>query len=120
MNKLMQVRKEYGEPFVEVVRGFARQRNSISLTAETLGFNKSYFYQLLDRFDLRKEFHPVGLEQRQECRGGTRQGARSIHRWKRPIEVNGILYYPGEPTYHYQMELRRKAREAERQRCSEG
>lgn len=67
MNKLMAVRKEFGEPFVDVVRGFAELGYSRSATAEILGFNLSYFRHLLTRFDLHKCF-PEQANMRRECK----------------------------------------------------
>lgn len=68
MNKLMAVRKEFGEPFVDVVRGFASMGYSRTATAEILGFNLSYFRQLLTRFDLHQHFLPQAA-MRKECKG---------------------------------------------------
>jgi len=68
MNKLMAVRKEFGEPFVDVVRGFAELGYSRTATAEILEFNLSYFRQILTRFDLHKHFPPQSA-MRDECKG---------------------------------------------------
>ncbi len=73
MNKLMAIRKEYGEPFVDVVRGYAELGYSRTFTAEVLGINLSYFRALCARFDLHKSFLPQG-EMRQECKGGSKGG----------------------------------------------
>lgn len=100
MTKIQQVRKEYGESFKEVVIGFAEQGNSKRLTAATLGINSSYFLKLLDRFELHGHFRPKG-EQRPECQGGWPKGKPNIAARRRPIEHNGMLWYPCEPTYKY-------------------
>ena len=100
MTKMMAIRKEYGEPFQEVVKGFAAMRYSKTATAQTLGFNLSYFRQLLTRFNLHDYFYPKGKEQNESCRAGNRPGCYNIHRWG-PLTVNGITWYPGEPTHHY-------------------
>ena len=101
MSKLLQTRREYGEPFVEVVKGFAEMRYSKSATASTLGYNLSYFRQLLTRFDLHKYFQPKGTAQNEACRGGAKKGVPNVHRWKLPIIHNGFTWHPSEPTYHY-------------------
>jgi hypothetical protein len=113
MNKLIAVRKEYGESFVDVVKGFAAQGNSRTLTARTLGFNLSYFRQLCSRFDLHKHFKPQG-EMRDECkqgnltgRGFPKGGARLYLR--APIVHKGITFVPGEPMHHYLFSRRKNA-----------
>ena len=68
-SKMLQVRKEYGESFQEVVKGFAEMGYSRSRVAETLEFNLSYFRELCTRFDLHKHFKQQG-EMRVECRRG--------------------------------------------------
>lgn len=68
MNKLMAIRLEYGEPFVDVVRGFAEMGYSQRATAEILCLSRAYFRELLGRFDLRKHFLPQA-QMRSECRG---------------------------------------------------
>lgn len=69
MNKLIAVRKEYGEPFTDVVRGFAEMGYSRRAVADVLGFNLSYFRQVLTRFDLHRHFQPQA-QMRGECKGG--------------------------------------------------
>ena len=68
MNKLMAIRLEYGEPFVDVVRGFAEMGYSRRATAAVLDLNLSYFRQLLVRFDLGRHFLPQS-QMRRECKG---------------------------------------------------
>ena len=70
MTKMALIRKEYGESFKEVVRGYAEMGYSRSFTASTLGINLSYFRQLCTRFDLHRHFKPQG-QMRRECRQGT-------------------------------------------------
>lgn len=84
MNKLMAVRKEFGEPFVDVVKGFAELGYSRSATAEILGFNLSYFRQLLTRFDLHKCF-PEQANMRRECKSGGGAGwPKGVNRPRAP------------------------------------
>ena len=68
MNKLMAIRLEYGEPFIDVVRGFAEMGYSRRATAEVLSLSLSYFRELLGRFDLHRHFL-LQAQMRQECRG---------------------------------------------------
>src|SRR5690242_16404655 len=73
MSKMLEVRREFGEPFADVVRGFAEMGYSRTATAQALGFNLPYFRTLLTRFDLHRHFKPQ-REQRPECRGkGTKK-----------------------------------------------
>ena len=58
MTKIQEIRKEYGEPFREVVRGYARMGYSKTATAQVLEISLSYFRQLLTRFDLHRFFDP--------------------------------------------------------------
>lgn len=69
MSKMIAVRKEFGEPFVDVVRGFAEMGYSKRSTAQILGFNLPYFRDLLARFELHGDFLPQA-QQRKECRSG--------------------------------------------------
>jgi len=75
MTKVHQVRREFGEPFRDVVRGFAVMGYSRAATANILHFNLSYFRQLCTRFNLHQYFKPQ-REMRPECRGvgTTRKG----------------------------------------------
>ena len=56
MTKIQAVRKEYGESFKEVVAGYALLGYSQRATAQILDFNRSYFRQILTRFDLHSLF----------------------------------------------------------------
>lgn len=71
MSRLIEIRKEFGEPFVDVVRGFAEMGYSRTATAATLEINLSYFRQLLVRFNLQSCFLPQP-KMRRDCRGGNR------------------------------------------------
>ncbi len=65
--KIQAVRKEFDEPFRDVVKGFAEMGYSRMATAEILEFNLSYFRTLCVRFDLHKYFKPQ-KEMRDECK----------------------------------------------------
>lgn len=67
MTKIIRIRREFGEPFREVVKGFAEMGYSRRATAEILDINLSYFRQLCTRFDLHRHFKPQ-REMRPECR----------------------------------------------------
>ncbi|HOD97371.1 MAG TPA: hypothetical protein PLT63_01215 [Syntrophales bacterium] len=56
MTKMHQVRKEFGEPFRDVVKGFAIMGYSRKATAEFVEITDSWFNELCERFDLRKHF----------------------------------------------------------------
>lgn len=90
MNKLMSVRKEFGEPFVDVVRGFAELGYSRTATAEILDFNLSYFRELLDRFDLHQHFLPRA-QLRRECKGGGRGLPKGFKRPREPKYSDDML-----------------------------
>lgn len=83
MSKMIQIRKDYGEPFVDVVRGFAEMGYSRSMTAATLGINLPYFRQLCTRFDLHRHFRPQN-EMRQECKGGGKGWPKGTPRPRAP------------------------------------
>jgi hypothetical protein len=65
MTAIQRVRKEYDEPFRDVVKGFGVMGYSRKATAETLRISKSYFnslcatYNLDKHFKARKEYLPV-------------------------------------------------------------
>jgi hypothetical protein len=58
MTKVHQVRKEFKEPFRDVVKGFAKMGYSRRATAEFVGITSSWFDQLCERFDLKRHFRP--------------------------------------------------------------
>lgn len=108
MNKLLAVRKEFGEPFVDVVRGFAEMGYSRRMTANVLNFNLSYFRALCTRFDLHRHFKPQG-KMRRDCKGGGVGWPKGVPKvsLRGPIEHNGRVWFPGEPTHSYLWEKRR-------------
>ena len=57
MIKTARVLKEYEEPFIDVVRGFAVMGYSRKATAQTMDINPSWFNKLCERYDLKKHFH---------------------------------------------------------------
>ena len=63
MTRVQQIRKEFGEPFKDIVRDFAQMRYSKRCTALTLGITTSYFNVYLKRyapdvqFPARKDFN---------------------------------------------------------------
>lgn len=68
MNKMRQISKEFGEPFVDVVRGFAEMGYSRRATAKILNINLSYFRQLCYRLGLHHHFKQQ-RDMRDECKG---------------------------------------------------
>jgi len=102
MTKMLQVRREYGESFCDVVRGYAELGYSRRLTAAVLGINVGYFRQLCSRFDLHRHFRPQAL-MRPDCKGRGRGWPVGVPKLsiRKPIEHGGSLWFPGEPTYHY-------------------
>ena len=73
MTKIQQVRKEYGESFAGVVKGFAEQGNSRTLTAATLVISLSHFRDICTRFNLHQYFRPQS-EMMAECKSGRKRG----------------------------------------------
>ena len=73
MNKLRQTAKEYDEPFVDVVKGYAEMGYSRRATAQILGYNLPYFRQLCARFNLHRHFK-LQKDMRRECRKTTGAG----------------------------------------------
>lgn len=71
MNKMRQISKEFDEPFVDVVRGFAEMGYSRRATAQILNINLPYFRRLCDRFGLHQHFKPQ-KDMRDECKGNGR------------------------------------------------
>lgn len=108
MTKMLRIRREYGESFCDVVKGYAELGYSRTLTAAVLGINLSYFRQLCSRFDLHRHYKPQG-EMRRDCKGGGGGWPKGRPRFTRhkPIERNGFVWRPGEPTYHYLRSLGR-------------
>lgn len=84
MSKMLEVRREFGEPFVEVVRGYAAMGYSQQMTAQVLGFNRSYFRQLLQRFDLLGCFNRPQRELVKVCRPGGRGCQKGASRPRAP------------------------------------
>jgi hypothetical protein len=66
MNKLLEIRKEYDEPFVEVVKGYAEMGYSRAATARVLGFDPANFHRVCTRFQLHPYFKPR-VELRDDC-----------------------------------------------------
>jgi len=67
--KLAAVEREFGEPFDDVIRGFAAMGYSKQAVAKILDFNLSYFRAVLTRRELHGCFLPQA-QQRPECKGG--------------------------------------------------
>ena len=57
MIKTAQVLREYQEPFVDVVRGFARMGYSRKATAQAIDISPSWFDELCRRYGLREKFN---------------------------------------------------------------
>lgn len=53
---LREIRKEYDEPFTQVIRGYARLGYSERATAEAMEMNKQTLHRWLNRFDLHRYF----------------------------------------------------------------
>lgn len=68
MTKVHLVRKEYDEPFRDVVSGFASMGYSKTFTAKTLGINRSYFRSLLDRYAPKVQW-PKQRDMVEGCKG---------------------------------------------------
>jgi hypothetical protein len=81
---MLEVRREYGEPFSDVVKGFAEMGYSQRLTAEVLGFNLSYFRQLLKRFGLLAAFNRPQRDLVKDCRPGGKGRARGVRSPRSP------------------------------------
>lgn len=68
MTKVQKIRREYGESFRDVVKGFAQQGESIKGTARALEIEYKYFRRLLTRFGLLHHFRDR-KDMKPECRG---------------------------------------------------
>jgi len=97
MSKLIQIRKEFGEPFTEVVRGFAAMGYSRRATAQAIGIGWGHFHRTLSRFDLHRHFLPRTEQNR--AWGGGKGTPRMANR--KPIIHQGVTYRAGEPMHHY-------------------
>jgi hypothetical protein len=75
MNIMRRISKEYNEPFVDVVKGFAAMRFGKSETARTLGMSVVWFNKLCTRFDLHKHFYPIS-----ELKEGTWPGKPGVNK----------------------------------------
>jgi hypothetical protein len=73
MTKIQSIRQEYGEPFRDVVRGFAIAGNSKTLTAKVLGMDIHHFYDCCTSYGLHQYFKPQA-EMNELCRGGWQKG----------------------------------------------
>ena len=103
MNKLRKISKEFGEPFIEVVKGFAAQGCSRTLVAGTLGMTRQTLQRYCERFDLDQYFLEQ-IDMRRECRpSGGKGWTKGEPRFslRKPIEHNGFIWHPGEPTYFF-------------------
>lgn len=104
MNKLRQIAKEYDEPFVEVVKGFAEMGYSRRATAEILEINLSYFRQLCTRFDIHRYFKDQ-KDMRRECRktfgGGWPKGKKreSGPKYTDDFLLKQVRSYPDSCTF---------------------
>jgi hypothetical protein len=54
--KIYAVRKEYEEPFKDVIIGYAKLGYSKGLVCRVLGFHSQLFWKLLSHFDLHSHF----------------------------------------------------------------
>ena len=89
----------------EAIRIHAEQGCSRTLTAKTLGIARQTLQRICERFDLDKHFKPQG-EMMESCRTGN----ASENGWpkgtkkpglRKPIEHNGFVWMPSEPTHAY-------------------
>ena len=82
--KVHQVRREFGEPFRDVVAGFAQMGYSRRATAEILEINRSYFCQhLLPRYAQGATWRPQ-REMRKECRPKGRGWPKGVPKGSKP------------------------------------
>ena len=96
MTTIQRIRREYDEPFKDVVIGFAEQGNSILLTARTLGISSTWLRNLCVRFDILKNFKPQS-HQRETCKRNGGRGGNRLHK-RLPMFYRGLVYWPSEPT----------------------
>jgi hypothetical protein len=92
MTKVQQVRKEFDEPFRDVVKGFAEMGYSRSFTAKVLEINLSYFRQLCTRFDLHQYFKPQS-EMLLECKPKGKGWPKGKKQKRREKYSNNQLLY---------------------------
>jgi hypothetical protein len=82
--KVHQIRREFDEPFRDVVAGFAQMGYSRRATAEILEINRSYFVQhLLPRYANDVTWRPQ-REMRKECRPPGRGWPKGVPQKRRP------------------------------------
>lgn len=104
MNKLRETAKEFDEPFIDVVRGFAEMGYSRRATAEILEYNLSYFRQLCTRFDLHRHFK-AQKDMRRECRktagGGWPKGKKRSGKpkYSDQLVLKQVRAYPDSSTF---------------------
>lgn len=67
MTKVQQIRKEFNEPFRDVVAGFAQMGYSRRATAQILGINTSYFRQLIGYYAPDAQWKKQ-VDMRDECK----------------------------------------------------
>lgn len=76
--KIQSIRKEFGEPFRDVVRGFAEMGYSRNMTAGILEINARWFFEICKNYNLNQYFTPYkgrrDLQKQRLYAGG----------WKRP------------------------------------
>jgi hypothetical protein len=92
MTKIQQIRKEYGETFCNVVKGYAEMGYSRALTAQILGIDRGYFRKLLNRHNLQSHFKPR-MEMMPCCRGVGHPGhtERNRNTAKRRVDDHVLL-----------------------------
>jgi hypothetical protein len=101
INGMRRISKEQGVPFDEIVRKMATEGKSRLVVAGLLGCDYSWFLAAIRRRRLWGCFLP------QQIRKGnvhpTPRWPRGMPRlsFRKPIEHNGHVWQPGEPTHHY-------------------
>lgn len=109
---LNKIRKEYGSLKAACQWYGQELKMSKNATAAEFGIPIATFHRWLTRFDLHGFFLPRKKQRGQSWGKGTPRpgsGRRDEIRLssRKPIEHNGVLWYPGEPTHSYLFEQRR-------------
>jgi hypothetical protein len=86
MTKIQSIRKEFGEPFRDVVHGFAEMGYSRKMTAGILEINARWFYEICKNYNLNQYFVPY-KSRRDLWKPRIYTGG-----WKRP-DVKGVRKY---------------------------
>lgn len=95
MTKVHQVRREFGEPFRDVVAGLAAMRYSKRATAQALSINPSYFIKLCERYKVIDKFPIKRKDYNEMCKPPGHPKGKKIHQPQRYTDAELLKILSG-------------------------